>query len=445
MTQTHIIPQQFKTGLEDQIFYWMDSQFDSQNHMVISFNDSIDEKILERATRLAIDAEPVLGCRYVPRTWRQIWERLDNLDEIELVKIIETKNDVEGIEKFLAQPNPIRPLEGPQVKIYILRAETDTICIKISHFAADGGGLKDFSYLLVNTYNHLLKNPEYVPPANTDGSRSLRQVTKNFKIKDIFNILKRSYKDMKGIFFPFAFRLPKAAKPDYQDRMFEVTKIKPEKFQRIKTYARKNDATINEIIVTAYFRTFYKKINPSPKATLRLVTTVDLRRFIPSGKAESVCGLSGFIYMNIGKKRGESFEETLSLVKKYMAEIKNDYPGLGGSVPFTALFFKALPVKLALYLHDIMGEHMKKQVMYPGNTVPILTNAGKIDENKYNFGTAEATNMIITAPLSYTPTFATTITTFKDEMSLCIGYCEKTIKKSEVKAFFEFMVNDLPG
>lgn len=435
-----------RAGLEDQIFFWMDSQFDSQNHAIICLKGRIDEALLEQAAKLTVQAEPILGCRYVPATWRQYWEPINHSKELPFVTLIHSEDDTETLARFLEIHQPIDHLKGPQMHLYLLRSEkNDTLIIKISHVAGDGGAVRDVCYLVASIYGKLLSNPLYQTEPNLTGSRSLRQVTQQFGFLDMLKIFRRSVRDMKGIFLPFIFKKPSFEPMNISDRAYELIVVDRTKFQAIREYARSLNVTVNDVLTAAYFRAFYTCVNADKNAMLRLTITADLRRFLPNRKAKTICGLSGFIYMNIGRDLGKTLQETAFLVNRYMNDIKNDYPGLGGSFPLTYLFFKTLPLPFSLFLHTVMANQMKKHYIFPGKVAPILTNTGVLEKDPLTFGDISPTNVYFSAPLSYPPVFATTITTYEEQISFCVGFSERTLSRESVKHFFEFMINELPG
>ena len=389
-----------RAGLEDQIFFWMDSQFDSQNHAVLRFNGRVDEKILEKAGNLTLVAEPVLACRYVPSLFRQYWEPISLSDAPSLLTILHSEDDPDTLSRFLEVDQPIDHLKGPQVRFYLLRGgERDTLVIKISHVVGDGGAVRDLCYLLSFLYGKSLADPNYRPLPNLKGSRSLTQVTKHFGFVDMLKILRRSLRDMAGIFYPFIFKKPSFEPMDPADRAYEIAFIDRKRYNAIKHFARFLNVTVNDLVTAAYFRAFYTWVNSHPETILRLVITADLRRFLPDRKAETLCGLSGFIYMNIGRDLGDSLKETALLVNRHMNAIKQDYPGLGGSFPLTYLFFKTLPLPIALFPHSFMAGQMKKQYIYPGKIAPLLTNTGTIDKKRVGFGEMFPETVFFSAPL----------------------------------------------
>ena len=444
MTSPPPAPKRIKAGLEDQIFYWMTTQFDAQNHAVMHMSGRLDEVVLEQAVHLALKAEPVLVCRYVPATWRQYWEPMAHPEKLKLVTMIAQETSLKDVQRFLEVYQPIDHLKGPQVHVYILRGQADLLIVKISHVVSDGGGVKDFCYLIADIYTKLLTQPDYAPPVNPNPERSLTQVTRHFKLWDMVKILGRSVKDLKGIFIPFIFRKPIVQHAEPGDRAYEILTLEKDAFNRLKAYAQSLNVTINDVITALYFRAFYTCMNNDPRAFLRLVITVNLRRFIPGGKAASICGLSGFTYMNIGRHPGATLTDTVGLVHRHMNWIKNDYPGLGGSFPLTWLFFKTLPYKFSLYLHTLMSRQMQKQYIYPGNVAPLLTNTGVLEKSCLNFGGAYPERLFFSAPLSYPPMFATTVTTYESEMTLCVGFCEKTLSRETARRIFSRIMAELP-
>ncbi len=110
---------------------------DAQIHCIISFNGRVDMERMSRAVRLTLDAEPVLGCRFVKRWWRPYWERRDDLDSIKLCEFTEKADIEQEVKQFLT--TPIDPCKDPLVQVQILRSVTDTLCIKVNHVVADAG------------------------------------------------------------------------------------------------------------------------------------------------------------------------------------------------------------------------------------------------------------------------------------------------------------------
>lgn len=102
-----------------------------QIQAVITFNQCLDADILEKAVRLSLDAEPVLGCRFVEDEKQPYWQRFESPDEIPWFEFAQNNNKEEAADQFLKRPFAH---EEQQVNVQLIRAEEgDTLCIKISH------------------------------------------------------------------------------------------------------------------------------------------------------------------------------------------------------------------------------------------------------------------------------------------------------------------------
>ena len=65
---------------------------------VVQFPGRLDAQRLRRATRLSVDAEPILGCRFVDSWYHPYWQRRNDLDSTPgLFTLVETKDPDDGI------------------------------------------------------------------------------------------------------------------------------------------------------------------------------------------------------------------------------------------------------------------------------------------------------------------------------------------------------------
>ncbi len=74
-------------------------------------------------------------------------------------------------------------------------------------------------------------------------------------------------------------------------------------------------------------------------------------------------------------------------------------------------------------------------------TFPLLSNFGVLSD--YHFGELQMANGFISSPIMYQPGFMLGATTFKDEMTLSVGYCGKE-NKGIIKAFLEAYTSEFP-
>ena len=438
----HYIPKRFPVVLEDRILYWMQNSHCSVFNLIAAFDGRLDEKRMKRAVRLVLDAEPVLGCRFVNKFGRQYWERLDDLDSLEHCTVVPESEHKGDPAAYLDSQPDLDVHKGPQIRAYILRGEGDALCLRLNHVAADGGGLKDLGYALARIYNQLEKDPDHRPEPNVKGSRSLNQVFRHFSPKDYAGMIRRGFLDMWGFASgrtrrkaPLVFRKPVGS------TMF-MREIGPRRFLAAKEYGKKRGATLNDVMVAAMLRSFYSVVNPDENAYLRAVTTADLRRYIPGEQSRGVCNLSGFSYINIGKGAPNSFDDLLKVVARQFSSLKKDYIGLG-SIPLTALVFKTLPFSMGLWIHDRLGELQKKQTATTGDVALLFTNAGRIEPERFTFGNIKTVRAAVTTTRATPPVLAVCLGGFENTLAVTAGFCQNTISKRKVLLLLDRLEQEL--
>ena len=83
-SSTASIPDRFPAPPLDWLEYVARNVADQQLHCVIVFDKHVDAERMSQAVLLTLDAEPVLGCRFVYDRHRPYWERRHDLDRLTL-------------------------------------------------------------------------------------------------------------------------------------------------------------------------------------------------------------------------------------------------------------------------------------------------------------------------------------------------------------------------
>ncbi len=419
------IPKRFPAPMNDQGLFGGRFIGDMLIHCIISFEGQTDENRMAEAVKLSLDAEPVLGCRFVAQGWRMYWEGRTDSYIPGIFSFMKTENIEEEILRFLLTPSD--PCKDPLVQVLLLRSESDSLCIKVSHVVADAGGVKDYAYLLASMYRNLGDNPGYRPEPNLNGSRSMRQVGRQFDFTDNLRILRRTFRDLKSSVRPGDCSLP-LIKGDNCDRTFIIRKIHSDLFRSVKDYGRRQGSTINDVLLTAVFRAFFDIIEPDPEIPLRLVTTADLRRFLPAKKAGAICNLSGVFSLQMKHEPESAFEDTLSQICEQMNFIKNDFIGLGGH-PIFVLPSLLFPPFWGLQLAEQMSRILLRG---DSHTPPGFTNMGVIDAKKLVFGGVNVSEAFLTAPVVFSPLLLIGLSGFREAMTLSAGFCNAGANKAIV-------------
>jgi len=425
--------------MTDRILLAQSRMYEPHIHAVIRFQGRIDPERMARAVRLSLDAEPVLGCRFVVRWWRPHWERREDLDAIEHCRVVEGGDAEAELQRFLALPTD--PAADPMVLARILRAREDTLCIKLHHLAADAGGAKEYLYLLAGLYRKLAESPAYRPRPNLEGSRSFRQVSRLFGLPALLRIAGGGLLDMiQDAVPPRSWTFPAAAAPP-ERRTYVIRRIGPARFRALQAFGRRHRATVNDVVVAALYRALLRHIRPAPGEALRMICTADFRRYLPAGRAGALCNLSGFVHMNPGRTLGESLEETTVRVRDLMNRKKRAAAIGMGDYPLAALVFKGLPFAWARgLLHRFADRWME-----PGTPFPGVTNLGVIRSGELGFGEAGVADAFLTAPIAFPPVVVFALSGFRDSLTFSLGLCETGMDRAGAEAFFDLLEGCLPG
>jgi len=424
-----VIPSRFRASTQDQLNYLFRKVSSPEIHCVIAMAGQLDAERMARAVRLTMDAEPVLGCRFVKHPWRPYWERRDDLDRLHLCSVVEPQDPESELWRFIAMP--LDPYEDSQVQVRIFRSGTDTLCVKLDHLAADGAGAIQYVYLLAAIYRELGAAPAYRPRPNLNGSRDQFQVFKHCGPLALFRALRRGYA-------PQATRCLPSKGKDLSGRAFAIRQINAEQFQAIKSYSHQHQFTVNDILLAALYRAVFEVIDPPLGEPFPLVVPINLRRYLPAGHVVPVCTLSGATTVAITRQSGETFDSVAARTHAAMEAIKSDCPGLASAVLLELYFVPGFtPAEYAFY--RIIGRAAKSGEGYLG-----LTNPGVIDERQMDFGDIKVADAYGVGGVAYPPGFGITSSTFRNAMTFTAGFCDTAIDRQDVEHFLDVFVRELP-
>lgn len=429
LEKENVIPSTFEASSMDKLTFALRKFGDQQIHAILDFDGHFDVDRLKIATRLLIDEEPVLGCIFVEDKKKPYWKRMENLDEQDYCSFIVSKNFNEEIFDYIVTPNDPRKELAVKVRIF-QRNGFDTFCVKTSHALLDGGGLQEYVVKLGRIYRELEKNPKLTVDSNINGRRSLKQVLEKFNFfKKVF-IFFKNMSSKPNWAFPWVGTTPE--KPNYI-----LSRYSSEEFKKIKEFAKKNDATINDITLTAFYRAVFEILKNNHKEKLVTVVTINLRAYMPNYKAESLCNLSSSSYPEINFKENESFIDTLTRVKKEMEKRKKFAPGVGPAV-FIENVFKMNFSKVKKSIQRRFEKDLKRDA-----THPVFTNVGLIKTSDFNFGNIKPIDGYLMTPIMNAPGLIVGLMTFNDKMSFCMGFYEESYDKTVVEKFFSLIRKEL--
>ncbi|GMA97762.1 hypothetical protein [Pelosinus sp. IPA-1] len=424
------IPMCFPVVAQDAINYLIGKHLaNSQISCVLRLKGRINETMLKQAVRLSLDVEPILGCRLIENDNNPVWELRDDLDEIELCSVIETDSvDVE-LQKFIGARYEF--VSDCQLKVRVLRAESDIICVKINHACSDAGGLKQYLNLLISIYDLLFKGQQYVVQFRSSYSRGQDQI---LRIPNAANIVGEIAKtgvnpSRPTVAFP-------CNPGENKEQAFILKKLYP--VDKIADYARKNDATVNDVLLTAFNRALPKMAKIENK-TISVYITMDLRRYLIDHKTEAICNLSAMLPVMISNDSTESFEATLSKLVIETRKLKSNNSGIK-----SAYLLEMAHAKLSFKDGSIRFQQRRKQTSMNQLCIPTFSNVGIIAKETMKFGLLEVAECYIVGPAAFSPDFGMVASTYENTMTLAVNFFQSTMQKETIEQFIDAILNELP-
>jgi len=421
--KNHDIPLTLPVSAQDRFHYPLKYII----HVLVSFDQVLDADILRKAVRLSLEAEPILGCRFIEDKKQPYWQRFDDLDELQWFACISSDNKNGSLDRFIKSPFFH---EGQQLNVCLAQAnDGDSLCVKINHACSDAGGLKQYLQLLATIYAELQKSPDYLPQPHTHGRRD-----------------QQHYFDALGITDPLALFDPQVQPPtpawafphhgtERKEMHMTARRFKDEAFDRILRYAKKHNVTVTAVLLTAMFRSMFAMVEPPLGEDMGIYVSFDLRHFFAEHADQSISNLTVGVYPRISRLAGESFPETLERASEALEELKQNR-----AERFDAIGFEAggtMDYSAFLELIQLILQGAAKT----GKNDPLLSNVGVIPP--LQFGQSQATNAYMLTPVVIPPGFMIGVTTFNRTMTLQCSFAEPGHRKEEVELFMDLMEKEL--
>ncbi len=339
---------------------------DGQSRYLVTFSGRLDTERIARAFELSLDAEPVLGCRFVDHPWRPYWERLPCVKRVSPLSIVETDNE-HSVHAWLGAP--LDASAGVQVRASLFRRSTEKLAVKLSHEAADFGGSIDYLGILSTIYRELRTNPAYVPRPRT-ARLGQGPVLRGAGFRQLLRGCFHFSAPNAGI--DFGVSADGIGEPAFAERHLE-----PDGFLRIREYCRTRGTTINEVALAAFYRAHFQVFAPPAGAKLTIPIPVNLRRHLPADSSAGVCNLPAIFFAGVKDQR---FDALAADVRRLMASARLNTPWLGQAVLVELMFL--LPYAL---LRWIARRRIPRQIA-SGKIYPYISNDGIIDTRRFDFG-----------------------------------------------------------
>ena len=402
---------------EFQYLYETTGFSDHQVHCILSFENKVDASLMKKAALLLIKTVPILSRTYTNLGGKSCWEDTDSPNLNDLFIIADNRDE---LDKFTVSKTSEE--SGPQIKFCLLQSEADELSIVINHMVSDAAGFKQCVYLFSDIYSKLIENQNYEPDFIIDGDRSFKRIFYRLSSADRIKLLIFGRKDnnqKSSLEFPLS-------KSEDSAAFIASHEIAPETYRKIRKFCHENGVTVNDVILTAYFRALAEMLVLNGRE-LAVPIMIDMRRYLRDNSFNCLTNLSSTTIVRSAASPNEAFSVTLTKVSAVMKEKKANNMGLNTFLKLDAGF--KVPF---LNVYEILRKSLK-------NPKISMTNIGVLDSRKLVFKNSPVANAVMFASIKYRPHFQMSVSSFNDKMTLGVGLYGTKNDRETIEDFFSLM------
>lgn len=274
---------------------------------------------------------PILKCHLQKGFMRDRWIEDEHFFATDMVRevSVETTEDSSLLDHFYAISHDRVDLEKetPLQVLYLRKASTGLLVLRLHHAITDGNGGLQFASL----FGDLLQGKE-VDSLPELLNRGFGQLFSSFSLKQYPALLWETVKEnLRPMLIPLVKPLVKSVgERTTATPSIATIELTGETFVPIKAKAKEFGLTINEYLLCAMFRTSedLREQYGRPTGLTGALFTIDLRRYL---KGDAI-GLSNFSGGGTALTKSVgigTFAETAEVVREVSKKMKSNYPGIG--------------------------------------------------------------------------------------------------------------------
>ncbi len=411
-----------------------------QMGLALEFASRVDETLLARALRVLLDTEPPLGYRFAPDSPGLAWERVDLPDGGAILPVVETSDIEADLHSFLA--SPFDECAGPQVRGLLLRAaDRDVLALQVSHVAVDGRGAIETLYRMCEIHRALAEDAEWDPPFNSGSIRDFASAGVPGSLRDKI----ASVRTLATSLATGDWRLP----PDSGIRgmdAYTLASVEPELLDAVRRAGRARGATVNDLLLTAFYRSLCKVLKPEVGARTVISIGADLRRYLSVETGWGLSNFAAFIGLPLVVAEEDDFETVLAQVIEEMQRLKS---GKMRQLAVSRVMADRMaggwmrgPWRRSMV--RVSGAVGKAIAGQNGGTGPVLTNIGEIDSERVRLGDgAEVDGARWFVQIGHCAALPLGVSTFRNRAQLCASVDPKSINPAATRAILDGTVRAL--
>jgi len=414
-------------SVQDWFFSAVSHEHDQTTRLVLELDGRVDHPRLVRALGLVFEVEPIARSRLVEGFFRAVWEPREDLEPSAACLLASSSDPVRDVHDFMT--TPVDPRGDPVVQVRVFRSTRDTVCVKVSHVAMDGGGLKQFVQKLTTLYRDIGSDGgrPTLPPVAVERRQStaLRSFSLGTRLR---TFLTQPFHEKRWR-FPFLKGTP--SQITFSERPAAIT------VPQLREAARARGASITDALFTAFVRAIFEETETPAHVPLPFTVAMDLRRFVPDPGILGMCNLSSLSWIELVHHPGAGIETTLAEVHDKLGAALADAPGVGLAI--------VMEITSVLgYRLFVAGNRLRiLMARREGREFPSLSNIGPIDNRLFDFGNTHITRARFYGPVIYPPTFYIVSGSFENSLYYTMSYPRSLVPGDLAEAILDRTVAEL--
>jgi NRPS condensation-like uncharacterized protein len=409
-----------------------------QIQAIMKLDGRLDFDKLKRAIGLSVDVEPVLRCRFIEDD-QPYWKPLENIGIINFCTLQETDDIDQAIQNFIQ--SPIDMDNDPMVNVKLIRSEQyDVLGLKINHACCDGAGAKEYVQLLADIYTNIdQENGTFIPEPRIGGRKDQDRLFAELGITNPDSVFIPGSDILEPMWsFPWE-------QSGSNTTCMSVCRLPYEHLDAMSKYAKSIGATVNDFILTAYYRAMLEMRQPIYGLPMEIPITIDLRRYLPDHKAQAIRNFSGSVNTRLIMSVNEPFSETLKRVANMMKEIKKEYPGLQSAIGLERIEKISFQETLAYYqaTADVKKTQFSCPLYFGDKCVPTLSNLGHMSKALIKFGNNTVVDAYVLPPVVRAPGLLLMASTYNSVLTLATGYFKSTVSRENIERLLNKIRDEL--
>lgn len=413
--------------LWDKMHYLFRDFNDRMVHAELHYDFEVNLEALKTVLICMLEKAPVLHSSFTDNRISPYWKVEDyHIDEVVHAYHIDESELKDRVNDFLVQYIPPEAKLQIQVAVFYYNGKT-AICIVENHMCMDGGDFKYFLKTMCKNYTDYVE--KHISPIELKtGSRAYTQVYEDFS-KTEQKMAKNLYRNINSADdhgFPFT-------ADNLRDKSFIARRKFPATtFEQLRASGKKRGATINDMLLTAYFYSLYQLAGFDSSESVSISCAIDLRRHIKNSDENGITNHTAWMQCKV-PQRGNNIFETLEYVMRSSNQFKEDrFMGLHG-LPLLSFGYKIMPLAAS------------EEVIKIGYANPLLamSNIGILEVDKLSLSGNEPIDGFMSGAVKYKPFALLSATTMRKEitLSMCVRGNEQDEKI--VENFFDLMAQNI--